>query len=92
MEIKTGIYKHFKGGTVLVYGTETFSEDKSTLVKYIGLQNNELYARPADDFCGFKETEDGGLLHEGSREFQRGETSCVSQNVCVRCAWPWRPS
>ena len=55
MEIKTGIYKHFKGGTVLVYGTETFSEDKSTLVKYIGLQNKELYARPADDFCGFKE-------------------------------------
>ena len=55
MEIKTGIYKHFKGGTVLVYGTETFSEDKSTLVKYIGLQNKELYARPASDFCGFKE-------------------------------------
>lgn len=55
MEIKTGIYKHFKGGTVLVYGTETFSEDKSTLVKYIGLQNKELYARPVDDFCGFKE-------------------------------------
>ena len=55
MEIKTGIYKHFKGGTVLVYGTEAFSEDKSTLVKYIGLQNKELYARPASDFCGFKE-------------------------------------
>lgn len=55
MEIKTGIYKHFKGGTVLVYGTETFSEDKSTLVKYVGLQNKEFYARPAEDFCGFKE-------------------------------------
>lgn len=39
------------------------------------------------DFCGFKETEDGGLLHDGSHEFQRGKTSCVSQNVCVRCAW-----
>ena len=55
MEIKTGIYKHFKGGTVLVYGTETFSEDKSTLVKYIGLQDRKFYARPASDFCGFKE-------------------------------------
>ena len=55
MEISTGIYKHFKGGTVLVYGTETFSEDKSTLVKYIGLQDHKLYARPVDDFCGFKE-------------------------------------
>ena len=55
MEIKTGIYKHFKGGTVLVYGTEIFSEDKSTLVKYIGLQDRKFYSRPADDFCGFKE-------------------------------------
>ena len=55
MEISTGIYKHFKGGTVLVYGTETFSEDKSTLVKYIGLQDRKFYARPVDDFCGFKE-------------------------------------
>lgn len=39
------------------------------------------------EFCGFKERKDGGLPREGSHELQRRETSCVSQNGCVRCAW-----
>ncbi len=85
MEIKTGIYKHFKGGTVLVYGTEAFSEDKSTLVKYIGLQNKELYARPASDFCGFKEI-DGkqvprfALVKEVKIDLQQFLNEIIEQN------------
>lgn len=39
------------------------------------------------DFCGLKERKEGGLPCEGSNELQRRETSCVSRNVCVRCAW-----
>ena len=85
MEIKTGIYKHFKGGTVLVYGTETFSEDKSTLVKYIGLQDRKLYARPADDFCGFKEIDGNNvprfaLVKEIKIDLQKSLNEVLEQN------------
>lgn len=35
------------------------------------------------DFCGFKETEDGGLLHEGSCEFREGRLPVSART----CAW-----
>lgn len=52
--IQTGIYKHFKGGTVFVFGTSKFSEDDSILVNYIGLQNGEICSRPISSFQDLK--------------------------------------
>ena len=49
MEIKTGIYKHFKGGTSLVIGLSD-SSDKNTRVLYIGMQDKKYHDRPLDEF------------------------------------------
>ena len=48
--IPTGIYRHYKGGTVLVFSTSKFSEDDTILVNYIGLQNNKICSRPIESF------------------------------------------
>lgn len=48
--IKNGIYRHFKGGTVLVFSTSNYSENDTILVNYLGLQNNKIYSRPIDSF------------------------------------------
>ena len=50
MEIKTGIYKHFKGRKSLVFGTAKHSDDDSVLVLYKGLQDGQFYARPYNSF------------------------------------------
>ncbi len=50
-EFKTGLYRHFKGGTVFVYTLEKASEDgASARVGYIGLQDGKCCSRPIDDF------------------------------------------
>ncbi len=50
-EIKTGVYKHFKGGTAFVYTVAKASEDGACpRVEYIGLQDGKTYSRPVDNF------------------------------------------
>ena len=52
MEILTGkVYKHFKGGYVLVLGIAKHSDREENLVIYKGLGNGKLYARPIESFC-----------------------------------------
>lgn len=53
MNIQTGIYQHFKGGTVFVYGTAESSDNNTILVLYQGLQDNVHHARP---YTSFNET------------------------------------
>ena len=78
--------EHEKWDTkVLASGTETFSEDKSTLVKYIGLQDKERYARPVDDFCGFKEIDGNNvprfaLVKEIKIDLQKSLNEVLEQN------------
>ena len=50
MEIKSGIYKHFKGGFVLVLFTAKHSDRKEIEVVYKGLNNGKFYARPIESF------------------------------------------
>ena len=49
MELKTGIYQHFKGGTVLVVDLSA-SSDGNQRVLYIGLQDKTFHDRPLDEF------------------------------------------
>lgn len=47
--VDNGIYKHFKGGEVFVFGTAKTPEDTIDVL-YKGLQNGKIYARPLDSF------------------------------------------
>ena len=51
MEILNGkIYRHFKGGYVLVISTAKHSDREEVEVVYKGLNNGKIYARPIDSF------------------------------------------
>jgi len=51
MEILNGkVYKHFKGGYVLVISTAKHSDRDEIEVVYKGLNNGKIYARPMDSF------------------------------------------
>ncbi len=51
MEIKTGKYKHYKGGEYEVLGVAKHSETNELLVVYRALYGKfELYVRPYDMF------------------------------------------
>jgi len=49
-EIKTGIYKHFKGKESFVLGLAKHSDRDEELVIYKGLQDGGFYARPYESF------------------------------------------
>ena len=59
--VKNGIYKHFKGGEVLVFATANTPED-SIDVLYQGLQNGKIYARPLESFCDEVKNADGEIV------------------------------
>jgi len=63
--VKNGIYKHFKGGEVLVFGVANTPED-SLDVLYRGMQNGKIYARPIESFLDEVKNADGEivLLHK----------------------------
>ena len=47
MELKAGIYRHFKGGEYQVYGVATHSEDHCEMVVYRPLYGEaKLWVRP----------------------------------------------
>ena len=51
MEILNGrVYKHFKGGYVLVLSTAKHSDRDEVEVVYKGLNNGKIYARPIESF------------------------------------------
>ena len=51
MEILNGrVYKHFKGGYVLVLSTAKHSDRDEIEVVYKGLNNGKIYARPMESF------------------------------------------
>ena len=59
MDIKSGIYKHFKGGYVFVLFTAKHSDRDEMEVIYKGLNNGKYYARPVESFKQVVKNEDG---------------------------------
>lgn len=59
MNIKSGVYKHFKGGHVLVYFIAKHSDRDEQLVVYQGLNNGKHYARPVESFMDIVENSNG---------------------------------
>ena len=57
--VNPGIYKHFKGGYVLVLFCAKHSDRDEVEVVYKGLNNGKFYARPIESFCEIVETENG---------------------------------
>jgi|GEM_PF-995946 len=58
-DIKPGIYRHFKGGHVLVLFCAKHSDREEIEVVYKGLNNGKYYARPIESFCDIVEGENG---------------------------------
>ena len=60
--VKTGLYKHFKGGEVFVFGMAKTPEG-SLDVLYKGMQNGEIYARPLESFDNKVKNADGEVVN-----------------------------
>jgi len=59
MDIKNGVYQHFKGGHVYVMFTAKHSDREELEVVYKGLNNGKFYARPVESFTEIvKDSED----------------------------------
>lgn len=60
MEILNGkVYRHFKGGYVVVISTAKHSDREEIEVIYKGLNNGKVYARPIDSFVEIVKNEHG---------------------------------
>ncbi|MBO7218670.1 MAG: DUF1653 domain-containing protein [Clostridia bacterium] len=57
--VVSGIYKHFKGGYVLVLFTAKHSDREEIEVVYKGLNNGKFYARPIESFCDIVTNDSG---------------------------------
>lgn len=56
--VKNGLYQHFKGGEVFVFGTAKTPEDGIDVL-YKGMQNGKIYARPLESFLDEVISSDG---------------------------------
>ena len=85
-EIKVGrIYKHFKGGYVLVIATAKHSDRDEIGVVYKGLNNGKIYNRPIESFV---EMVKGGDSEELKPRFELAtaeETAQVLSSVELAC-------
>ena len=52
-EIKSGVYRHYKGSEYMVLGTAQHSETGEELVVYQSLADDKLWVRPKDIFLQF---------------------------------------
>lgn len=74
--IKPGVYKHFKGGYVLVMCEAKHSDRDENVVVYLGLNNGKYYARPVESFVEMVKNSEGEVVSrfvEASKE----ETDCL---------------
>ncbi len=60
--IRIGIYKHFKGGSINVLFIAKHSDNKENLVIYQGLENKQYYARPLSSFLEQVTNEQGKVV------------------------------
>ncbi len=52
MEVKPGIYRHYKGNEYEVLGVGKHTETLDELVFYRSLNDNKMWARPVEMFYG----------------------------------------
>ena len=50
LEIKNGIYKHYKGGEYKILGEGFDSQDEGAVVIYKSLKDNKIWVRPKSEF------------------------------------------
>lgn len=62
MEIKEGIYKHFKGKFVYVHFVAKHSDREESLVVYKGLNDGGHFARPVESFLEMVENKEGAVV------------------------------
>ena len=60
--VKNGVYRHFKGGEVLVFGIAKTPED-GVDVLYLGMQNGKIYSRPIESFLDEAKNSDGAIVN-----------------------------
>ena len=60
--IEPGVYKHFKGGYVLVMCEAKHSDRDENVVVYLGLNNGKYYARPVESFMEMVENSEGKIV------------------------------
>jgi hypothetical protein len=63
IEIKPGVYQHYKGGLYTVLGVAedcTNTRDKTELVIYVSLKDGKIYCRELKEFSEIVEWPDGG--------------------------------
>ena len=62
MQIKSGIYKHFKGLESLVVATAKPSDEGEEVVVYFGMKDKTWHTRPVSSFCEkVKDAEDNDV-------------------------------
>ena len=79
MDIINGkVYKHFKGGCVLVLSVAKHSDREEKLVIYKGLNNGKIYARPIESFIETVVNENGESVTRFSLATERESMQYVS--------------
>ena len=81
MDIKTGFYKHFKGGYVLVLFTAKHSDRDEVEVVYKGLNNGKYYARPVESFIDIVKDEQGNEVSRFSPATEKEVEALLNTDV-----------
>lgn len=71
--ISSGVYRHYKGGYVLVYFTAKHSDRDEVLTIYKGLNDGKCYARPIESFTGSIKDAEAKDIEPRFRLATRGE-------------------
>ncbi len=83
-EIKSGIYKHFKGKFSEVLCVAKHSDDGSALVIYKGLNDGGFFARPYESFIEMVENKEGKLVPRFTLATKEELKELQEQNLLIK--------
>lgn len=81
--VTSGIYRHFKGGYVLVLFTAKHSDREEVEVVYKGLNNGKFYARPMESFTEIVEDSEGNKVARFTLATLEETTEYMMDNTVV---------